>query len=158
VIIRAARDIEGTWDVAVVHGSALAGVAAIGEDKADVWLWQPPCSAPEPGGGRLAEYLARYSGLVGRDNRVGATVDPLATFNMRFPPDVARRVGPLLEIDADRPLLCHVSRFAPWTELDEVIGAYWGAKSVVTDLEPVIGGAACNRHEHGCDRAGERRP
>jgi hypothetical protein len=59
---RAARDISGTWDVAVVHGPALAGVAGIGEEKAGVWLWQPPCSAPDPGGHRAADYLARFPG------------------------------------------------------------------------------------------------
>jgi trehalose synthase len=85
--------------------------------------------------------------LVERENRVGATVDPLAPFNVRIPPAVARRVGPMLDIDTDRPLLCHISRFAPWADLEAVIAAYWEAKSVVGGLQLVIGGAAGSRHD-----------
>ena len=124
---RAARDIEGSWDVAVVHGASLAGVAAIASDRAGRWLWQ-----------------------------VDDAVDPLAPHNARLARGVARRMGRILDLDFDRPFLCHIARFAPWVELDAVIGAYWEAKQANPELQLVVGGAAAGRDARGHKSVGAR--
>jgi hypothetical protein len=146
---RAARDIADAWDVGVVHGPSLAGVAAIAHDKAGRWLWQAPHGGAIHACRRASDFLASYSATVHDDNDAGTTVDPLAPLNVRLPRGIARRIGRILDLDFDRPLLCHIARFAPWLELDEVISAYWEAKQAMPDLQLAIGGAVGGREARG---------
>src|SRR4029077_17440742 len=85
---------------------------------------------------RILPYIADYpdslfhmrdfvpAGMRGRTHTGDPAVDPLAPKNMPLSPEDASFGCEQFGIDVDRPLICQISRFAPWKDPLGVIDAY----------------------------------
>jgi hypothetical protein len=119
---RVACALPGGWDVAVVHGAALAGVAAIADDLARRWIWQPSCTGPLPVGSRGADYLDAYACVLRPDVGPGAWIDPYDSLPPERAMDAikqAARVG----VGAKEQFVLHASRFGSWSGVAELLDA-----------------------------------
>ncbi len=135
-----AKEIEGGWDVIVVHDPQPAAIRQHVPEKARAWIWRChiDLSTPNPEAIEGIVPLVRdYDGAVfhlqeyvpqGLDGKtihiVPPAIDPLSPKNMAFSPEDAAYVCDQFGIDVDRPMLCQVSRFDPWKDPMGVIDAY----------------------------------
>jgi trehalose synthase len=134
-----AKEIEGGWDVIIVHDPQPAGIRRHVPEKGSHWVWRChiDLSTPNPDTiRRLLPYIRDYpqslfhmpsyvpSGMEGTVNIVPPAIDPLAPKNMALSPEDAAFVCDQFGIDVDRPLICQVSRFDPWKDPMGVIDAY----------------------------------
>jgi trehalose synthase len=136
-----AREVEGGWDVIIVHDPQPAGIRQHVADKAATWVWRChiDLSTPNPSAiERLVPIVAEYQAAVFHlDQYVPAglrngtaieivppAIDPLSPKNMALSPEDAAFVCDQFGIDVDRPLICQVSRFDPWKDPIGVIDAY----------------------------------
>jgi glycosyltransferase involved in cell wall biosynthesis len=118
---RAAAALAERFDVAVVHGTALAGVPAIVRERASAWLWDGPSTSALPA--RVAAFVDHFDGTVDPPARPGRHVDPLEPANAWMTSAESAEVCRTLGLDPSAPLVCHVSRFARsarWKELRAV--------------------------------------
>ncbi|MBA3298705.1 MAG: glycosyltransferase [Thermoleophilaceae bacterium] len=135
-----AKEIEGGWDVIIVHDPQPAAIHQLVPEKARTWIWRChiDLSTPNPAAiERLVPFVRSYDGAVfhleqyvpeGLDGTpihiVPPAIDPLSPKNMAFSPEDAAYVCDQFGIDVDRPMLCQVSRFDPWKDPMGVIDAY----------------------------------
>jgi len=147
-----ARDLDGGWDVVIVHDPQPAAVRMLVPDKADRWVWRChiDLSTPNPDTvGRIVPLITEYdAALFHLDDYVPdglekgspevhivpPAIDPLSPKNMALSPEDAAFVCDQFGIDVDRPLMCQVSRFDPWKDPMGVIDAY----RVVTQQIPEV--------------------
>jgi trehalose synthase len=144
-----ATEIDGGWDVIIVHDPQPAAIHRHVPDKASIWVWRChiDLSTPNPDAiAHLVPHLREYEHSVFHvqayvpDGLDGAgtvhicppAIDPLSPKNMALSPEDAAFVCDQFGIDVDRPLLCQVSRFDPWKDPMGVIDAY----RAVTDELP----------------------
>jgi trehalose synthase len=143
-----ATEIDGGWDVIIVHDPQPAAIHRHVPDKAATWVWRChiDLSTPNPEAiAHLVPHLREYEHSVFHvkdyvpDGLDGAgivhicppAIDPLSPKNMALSPEDAAFVCDQFGIDVDRPLLCQVSRFDPWKDPMGVIDAY---RAVTTEL------------------------
>jgi trehalose synthase len=160
-----AQDLEGDWDVIVVHDPQPAGLRPNAVDRARRWIWRChiDLSAPNP------ETLARLEPLItGYDASVWhrkeyipadldgglrricpPAIDPLSPKNMALSPEDAAFVCEQFGIDTDRPLLCQVSRFDPWKDPMGVIDAYRLVTATVPDAQLALVGSMATDDPEG---------
>jgi trehalose synthase len=160
-----AQDLEGDWDVIVVHDPQPAGLRANALDRARRWIWRChiDLSAPNP------ETLARLEPLITgfdasvwhREEYIPAdldgglrricppAIDPLSPKNMALSPEDAAFVCEQFGIDTDRPLLCQVSRFDPWKDPMGVIDAYRLVTETVPDAQLALVGSMATDDPEG---------
>ncbi|MGI9081404.1 MAG: glycosyltransferase [Thermoleophilaceae bacterium] len=135
-----AQEIEGGWDVIIVHDPQPAAIHQLVPEKARTWIWRChiDLSTPNPTAiERLVPFVRSYDGAIfhleqyvpsGLDGTpihiVPPAIDPLSPKNMAFSPEDAAYVCDQFGIDVDRPMLCQVSRFDPWKDPMGVIDAY----------------------------------
>ena len=146
-----ATEIDGGWDVIIVHDPQPAAIHRHVPDKAATWVWRChiDLSTPNPEAiAHLVPHLREYEHSVFHvpdyvpDGLDGAgtvhicppAIDPLSPKNMALSPEDAAFVCDQFGIDVDRPLLCQVSRFDPWKDPMGVIDAY----RVVTQEMPEV--------------------
>jgi trehalose synthase len=144
-----ATEIDGGWDVIIVHDPQPAGIRRHVPEKASTWVWRChiDVSTPNPDAiAHLVPLIREYQHSVFHvqdyvpDGLDGAgtvhicppAIDPLSPKNMALSPEDAAFVCDQFGIDVDRPLLCQVSRFDPWKDPMGVIDAY----RAVTDELP----------------------
>jgi len=135
-----AKEIEGGWDVIIVHDPQPAAIRQHVPEKAGRWIWRChiDLSTPNPAAieglvplvrdfdgavFHLQEYVPHGLGEM-PIHIVPPAIDPLSPKNMAFSPEDAAYVCDQFGIDVDRPMLCQVSRFDPWKDPIGVIDAY----------------------------------
>jgi trehalose synthase len=147
-----ATEIDGDWDVIIVHDPQPAAIRTHVPEKATSWIWRChiDLSTPNPEAiAQLVPLVRDYDASVwhvesyvpaGMDGATGnvyicpPAIDPLSPKNMALSPEDAAFVCDQFGIDVDRPLMCQVSRFDPWKDPVGVIDAY---RQVTEDLPEV---------------------
>jgi trehalose synthase len=147
-----AGDLDGGWDVVIVHDPQPAAVKRLVPEKADRWVWRChiDLSTPNPDTiARIVPLVADYDAAlfhlddyVPKGLKSGSpeihivppAIDPLSPKNMALSPEDAAFVCDQFGVDVDRPLMCQVSRFDPWKDPMGVIDAY----RVVTQQIPEV--------------------
>jgi trehalose synthase len=135
-----AQDLDGEWDVVIIHDPQPVGVRAGAREHAAKWVWRCHIDLSVPNRSTLARilpligeydatvwHLPQYvpDGMDGDGVRiVPPAIDPLSPKNMALSPDDAAFVCDQFGIDTERPLMCQVSRFDPWKDPMGVIDAY----------------------------------
>jgi trehalose synthase len=162
-----ATEIEGGWDVIIVHDPQPAAIRAHVPDKATAWVWRChiDLSSPNPEAiERLVPMIQQYdlsvyhvrgyvpSGLDGSDGSVRIcppAIDPLSPKNMALSPEDAAFVCEQFGIDTDRPLICQVSRFDPWKDPIGVIDAYRQVTETVPEVQLALVGSMATDDPEG---------
>jgi trehalose synthase len=137
-----ATEIDGDWDVIIVHDPQPAAIKRHVPNKAATWVWRChiDLSTPNPDVlARMVPFIREYDASVwhvddyvprGVDGGFDGVhicppaIDPLSPKNMALSPEDAAFVCDQFGIDVDRPLMCQVSRFDPWKDPMGVIDAY----------------------------------
>jgi trehalose synthase len=145
-----ARDLEGGWDVIIIHDPQPAAIRREVPEKGKHWIWRChiDLSTPHPPTiEHMVQYIREYDASVFHlDQYVPAhmnsqpihicppAIDPLSPKNMALSPEDAAFVCDQFGIDVDRPLICQVSRFDPWKDPLGVIDAY----RIVNEEQPEV--------------------
>jgi trehalose synthase len=161
-----ADQLEGGWDVIVVHDPQPAAIRQHVVDKADAWVWRChiDMSTPhEPTLQRMVPFVQGYDGAVfhlqqyvpsglGNPPMVHIcppAIDPLSPKNMALSPEDAAFVTDQLGVDVDRPLLCQVSRFDPWKDPLGVIDAYRIVREEMPEVQLALVGSMATDDPEG---------
>jgi trehalose synthase len=161
-----ADQLEGGWDVIVVHDPQPAAIRQHVADKADAWVWRChiDMSTPhEPTLQRMVPFVQGYDGAVfhlqqyvpsGLGNPpivhiCPPAIDPLSPKNMALSPEDAAFVTDQLGVDVDRPLLCQVSRFDPWKDPLGVIDAYRIVREEMPEVQLALVGSMATDDPEG---------
>jgi trehalose synthase len=146
-----ATEVDGGWDVIIVHDPQPAAIRKHVPEKARTWIWRCHIDLSDPNPDaiqRIVPEIKQYEHSVyhvqkyvpngldggGHVHIVPPAIDPLSPKNMALSPEDAAYVCVQFGIDVDRPLICQVSRFDPWKDPMGVIDAY----RVVTDELPEV--------------------
>ncbi len=161
-----ARDLEGDWDVIIVHDPQPAGLFNNASEKSRHWVWRChiDLSTPNPSTiERLRPLIEPYEasvwhlpqyvpeGITEGVRIVPPAIDPLSPKNMAFSPEDAAFVSEQFGIDPERPLLCQVSRFDPWKDPMGVIDAYRAVREKVPDVQLALVGSMATDDPEGWD-------
>jgi trehalose synthase len=161
-----AGELSDGWDVCIVHDPQPAALASLVPGKARTWVWRChiDLSTPNPHTlARLLPYLDPYRAAIfhmpqyvppsmdGRAHIFPPAIDPLAPKNMAFSPEDAVYICEQFGIDADRPLLCQVSRFDPWKDPLGVIDAYRIVKQEIPSVQLALVGSMATDDPEGWD-------
>ena len=160
-----AQDLEGEWDVIIVHDPQPAGLRLNAPERARHWIWRChiDLSTPNPVTlGRLEPLITGYDasvwhlqqyvpeGLNGGIRKIyPPAIDPLSPKNMALSPDDAAFVSEQFGIDTERPLICQVSRFDPWKDPIGVIDAYRMVKESIPDVQLALVGSMATDDPEG---------
>ena len=161
-----AQQLEGGWDVIIVHDPQPAEVRQADPSKAKAWVWRChiDLSSPHPQTiDRLSPVISQYEASVfhlpeyvpaaldgnGGVNIVPPAIDPLSPKNMALSSEDAAFVCDQFGIDVDRPLICQVSRFDPWKDPLGVIDAYRLVKAEIPDVQLALVGSMATDDPEG---------
>ncbi len=165
------HEIEGDWDVIIVHDPQPAAIREHVPERAERWIWRCHIDLSEPNPTaieRLAPLISGYddalfhmdkyvpSALRSRNGLpnvhiVPPAIDPLSPKNMRLSPEDAAFVCDQFGIDVDRPLICQVSRFDPWKDPIGVIDAYRRVNEVMPEVQLALVGSMATDDPEGWD-------
>jgi trehalose synthase len=161
-----ARELSRGWDYCIVHDPQPAAIRSLVPEKAAHWIWRChiDVSTPNPATMKqLLPYLLPYeaslfhvdnyvpAGLNGGVNIVPPAIDPLTPKNMALSHEDAVFVCSQFGIDAERPLMCQVSRFDPWKDPLGVIDAYRLVKEKRPDVQLALVGSMASDDPEGWD-------
>ena len=161
-----ARELSRGWDFCIVHDPQPAAIRTLVPEKAAHWIWRChiDVSTPNPATmEQLLPYLLPYeaslfhvdayvpAGLNGGVNIVPPAIDPLTPKNMALSREDAVFVCSQFGIDADRPLMCQVSRFDPWKDPLGVIDAYRIVKQRRPEVQLALVGSMASDDPEGWD-------
>ena len=163
-----AENLQGEWDVIIVHDPQPIGLRRGALDQSNRWIWRCHIDLSEPNPApieRLQPLISEYdatvwhlpeyvpSGLNGHNgvNIIPPAIDPLSPKNMAFSPDDASFVSQQFGIDVDRPLICQVSRFDPWKDPMGVIDAYREVTKEIPDAQLALVGSMATDDPEGWD-------
>jgi len=159
-----ARELAGGWDVCIVHDPQPAAIYRLAPEKARTWVWRChiDLSTPQPEAlARLLPWIENYpyalfhlrefipSGMAGKVYAVPPAIDPLAPKNMALHREEAAYICEQLGVDANRPLLCQVSRFDPWKDPLGVIDAYRLVKEELPAVQLALVGSMASDDPEG---------
>jgi trehalose synthase len=161
-----ARELEGGWDVVIVHDPQPAAIRGHVSEKAANWVWRChiDLSTPHPPTlHRLVPLLQDYDASVyhvadyipeglssnGRTYICPPAIDPLSPKNMRLSPEDAAFVCDQFGLDVDRPLMCQVSRFDPWKDPIGVIDAYRKVNDSMPEVQLALVGSMATDDPEG---------
>jgi trehalose synthase len=160
-----AQDLEGEWDVIIIHDPQPAGLRNNAPERARHWIWRCHIDLSEPNPitlARLEPLINGYDASVwhmqqyvppdldgGIQKIYPPAIDPLSPKNMALSPDDAAFVSEQFGIDTDRPLICQVSRFDPWKDPIGVIDAYRIVKESVPDAQLALVGSMATDDPEG---------
>jgi trehalose synthase len=159
-----ATEIQGGWDVIIVHDPQPAAIRKHVPDKGGLWIWRChiDLSAPNPDViDRMVPLIRDYdasvyhvedyvpSGLDGEVEICPPAIDPLSPKNMQLSPEDAAFVCDQFGIDVDRPLICQVSRFDPWKDPIGVIDAYRNVTAKLPDVQLALVGSMATDDPEG---------
>jgi trehalose synthase len=165
------RELDGDWDVIVVHDPQPAAVREHVPERAARWIWRCHIDLSEPNPTaieRLAPLVSGYDDAVFHMERyvpgalrsrngvpdvhvVPPAIDPLSPKNMRLSPEDAAFVCDQFGLDVDRPLICQVSRFDPWKDPIGVIDAYRHVHAQRPDVQLALVGSMATDDPEGWD-------
>jgi trehalose synthase len=165
------RELDGEWDVIIVHDPQPAAVREHVPERAARWIWRCHIDLSEPNPTaieRLSPLISGYDdALFHMDQYVpGAlrarngvpdvhivppAIDPLSPKNMRLSPEDAAFVCDQFGIDVDRPLICQVSRFDPWKDPLGVIDAYRHVNERMPEVQLALVGSMATDDPEGWD-------
>jgi trehalose synthase len=165
-----ATEIEGGWDVIVVHDPQPVGIRRHVPEKAKQWVWRCHIDLSSPNREaveRMVPYVKDYDASVFhvdqyvpaalRNGKVDGhmihicppAIDPLSPKNMQLSPEDAAFVCDQFGIDVDRPLTCQVSRFDPWKDPMGVIDAYRKVKEEIPEVQLALVGSMATDDPEG---------
>jgi trehalose synthase len=162
-----AKEIEGGWDVIIVHDPQPAAIREHVPEKASTWVWRChiDLSTPNPAAiDYLVPFVREYDATVwhlqqyvpsnldgarGGVHIVPPAIDPLSPKNMALSPEDAAFVCDQFGIDVDRPLMCQVSRFDPWKDPMGVIDAYRAVKPELPEVQLALVGSMATDDPEG---------
>jgi trehalose synthase len=159
-----AASLEGDWDYVIVHDPQPIGVRRDALDHGGRWIWRChiDLSTPNPSATeRLVPLINEYDatvwhmqqyvppGVDGNVNIVPPAIDPLSPKNMALSPEDAAFVCDQFGIDADRSLICQVSRFDPWKDPLGVIDAYRDVKEEFPEVQLALVGSMATDDPEG---------
>ncbi len=152
-----AEQLDGSYDVIVVHDPQPAGVRRHHGGTEAHWVWRCHIDTMDPDPevvdfvrGYLDGYDAAVFTLdefvlpdlpVARAVSIPPAIDPLSPKNLSLPEDLARQVLDWIGIRLDRPLITQVARFDPWKDPLGVIEAYRIVREQVPDLQLALVGS-----------------
>jgi trehalose synthase len=161
-----AREVDGDWDVIIVHDPQPAGIRQHVADKATTWIWRCHIDLSTPNTevlDHMLPYIAPYDctvfhlrdyvpdGVNGRVEILPPAIDPLSPKNMALSPDDAAFVCDQFGVDVDRPLICQVSRFDPWKDPLGVIDAYRIVDNEMEGVQLALVGSMATDDPEGWD-------
>jgi trehalose synthase len=160
-----AQDLEGDWDVVIVHDPQPTGLRANAPDRARRWVWRCHIDLSTPNPSTLARllplirdydasvwHLEQYvpAALDGGIRKIcPPAIDPLSPKNMALSPEDAAFVCEQFGIDTERPLICQVSRFDPWKDPMGVIDAYRLVREQVPGVQLALVGSMATDDPEG---------
>jgi trehalose synthase len=160
-----AQDLDGDWDLVILHDPQPAGLRANAVERSRRWVWRChiDLSAPnETAVARMLPLLRDYDATVwhleqyvpaaldgGMRRIIPPAIDPLSPKNMALSPDDAAFVCEQFGIDPERPLVCQVSRFDPWKDPIGVIDAYRVIRETRGDVQLALVGAMATDDPEG---------
>jgi trehalose synthase len=162
-----AKEIEGGWDVIIVHDPQPAAIRRQVPEKAGTWVWRChiDLSTPNPDAidhivpfvreydasvWHLQQYVpAGVDGTTAGVHIIPPAIDPLSPKNMALSPEDAAYVSDQFGIDVDRPLMCQVSRFDPWKDPMGVIDAYRKVTAEMPDVQLALVGSMATDDPEG---------
>lgn len=159
-----ARELEGSWDICLVHDPQPAAIYSIVPEKAKNWIWRCHIDVSTPNPGTIAglmPYIREYpraifhipefvpAGMQSHIETILPAIDPLTPKNMAFSDEDSRYVCSQFGIDVDRPLICQVSRFDPWKDPLGVIDAYRIVKAEIPDVQLALIGSMASDDPEG---------
>jgi trehalose synthase len=161
-----ATEIEGGWDVIIVHDPQPAAIRGHVPGKSKVWVWRCHIDLSTPNLDaikRLVPHILEYdasvfhlqdyvpSGLngAGHVHICPPAIDPLSPKNMALSPEDAAFVCDQFGIDVDRPLMCQVSRFDPWKDPMGVIDAYRKVNQDMPEVQLALVGSMATDDPEG---------
>jgi trehalose synthase len=160
-----AQDLEGEWDVIIVHDPQPAGMKLNAPDRARRWIWRCHIDLSTPNPSTLARmlplirdydasvwHLEQYvpAALDGGIRKIcPPAIDPLSPKNMALSPEDAAFVCEQFGIDTERPLICQVSRFDPWKDPMGVIDAYRLVREQVPGVQLALVGSMATDDPEG---------
>lgn len=161
-----ARELDGGWDVVIVHDPQPLAIRHHVPEKSKHWIWRChiDLSTPNPATlARLAPFIPDYDAslfhmaqyvpevLTKNVNLVPPAIDPLAPKNMALSAEDASYVCDQFGIDIERPMICQVSRFDPWKDPMGVIDAYRIVKEQRPDVQLALVGSMATDDPEGWD-------
>jgi trehalose synthase len=160
-----AQDLEGDWDLIIVHDPQPAGLRANATDRSRRWVWRCHIDLSTPNEetlARLSPLISEYDASVwhleqyvpagldgGLRKIVPPAIDPLSPKNMALSPEDAAFVCEQFGIDPERPLVCQVSRFDPWKDPMGVIDAYRLIRAEASDVQLALVGSMATDDPEG---------
>jgi trehalose synthase len=162
-----AKEVEGGWDVIIVHDPQPAAIRRHVPEKGATWVWRchidlstpnqdaidhlvPFVREYEASVWHLQQYVpAAMDGAAGGVHVIPPAIDPLSPKNMALSPEDAAFVSDQFGIDVDRPLLCQVSRFDPWKDPMGVIDAYRKVTEEMPDVQLALVGSMATDDPEG---------
>jgi trehalose synthase len=161
-----ATEIDGGWDVIIVHDPQPAAIRRHVPEKAGTWVWRCHIDLSEPNPDAIAhlvplvreyehcvfhvqDYVPQGLDGPGKVHICPPAIDPLSPKNMALSPEDAAFVCDQFGIDVDRPLLCQVSRFDPWKDPMGVIDAYREVTAQVPEAQLALVGSMATDDPEG---------
>lgn len=152
-----ARELDGPYDLVVIHDPQPLGLADEAASSAQRWIWRLHIDSSNLNPGVwavLQPWTAAYDAVVlslpefapsdllaDRVRIIAPAIDPLLPKNRPMPLGDARRTVARLGIDLGRPLLAQVSRLDPWKDPIGVIEAYRAVRAVHPGTQLALLGA-----------------
>jgi len=160
-----ATEIEGAWDVIIVHDPQPLAIRKHVPEKGGSWVWRCHIDLSEPNPEvieRLVPMIGEFdasvfhvpdyvpAGLDGAAPHIcPPAIDPLSPKNMALSPEDAAFVCDQFGIDVDRPLICQVSRFDPWKDPKGVIDAYRKVTAELPEVQLALVGSMATDDPEG---------
>jgi trehalose synthase len=162
-----AHELQGEWDVIIVHDPQPAAMRAHIKERARHWIWRCHIDLSTPHPPTLARFVPHLDGYdaalfhmqqyvpSGLDGAAGTihicppAIDPLSPKNMALSPEDAAFVCEQFGIDIDRPLICQVSRFDPWKDPIGVIDAYRHVHDEMPEVQLALVGSMATDDPEG---------
>jgi trehalose synthase len=161
-----AKEIEGDWDVIIVHDPQPLGIRKHVQERAKKWVWRCHIDLSEPNPDatdHLVPMIHEYEASVfhlqdyvppGLEDAppphiCPPAIDPLSPKNMALSPEDAAYVCDQFGIDVDRPLICQVSRFDPWKDPMGVIDAYRKVTEEMPEVQLALVGSMATDDPEG---------
>jgi trehalose synthase len=163
---RNARQLEGSYDLIVVHDPQPAGLLHYhGPEGGKHWAWRCHIDTSHANPAYwdfFAPYIDEYEAAIfTMDQYVGPgvafehlaiitpTIDPLSPKNAPMELERAREIVAGFGLDVDRPIITQVSRFDPWKDPLGVIDAYGIVKARQPDAQLALVGSMASDDPEG---------